>query len=82
MEAEMSTATLESKLSDPTTEKQPGTEKQPSPEKHEASKDAPKGGSGGGSGDGGKPKDAKPAPAPERKKAAKLSEDKIGRAHV
>jgi ribose-phosphate pyrophosphokinase len=64
MEAATSTVTLENK---------PG---ETSPEKPEGSKDAPKGGSGSGSGDGGKPKDAKPAPSPERKKPAKLSEDK------
>ena len=65
MEAGMLTATLEDKPSDVT-----GT--QPSPEKHEAGKDTPKGGSGESS----KGKEPKLAPAPERKKAAKLSEDK------
>ncbi|MGB8032142.1 MAG: ribose-phosphate pyrophosphokinase [Terracidiphilus sp.] len=64
MEAATSTVTLENK---------PG---EAGPEKHEASKDAPKGGSGSGSVDGGKSKEPKLAPAPERKKAAKLSEDK------
>jgi len=60
MEVEMSTATLENKPSET------------GPEKHDAGKDTPK----GGSGDGGKSKEPKLAPAPERKKAAKLSEDK------
>ncbi len=70
MEAATSTVTLENKPGET------GPEKQPGPEKHEAGKDAPKGGSGSGSVDGGKAKDARPTPAPERKKAAKLSEDK------
>jgi len=64
MEAATSTVTLENK---------PG---ETGPEKHEAGKETPKIGSGGGSGDGNKAKDARPAPAPERKKPAKLSEDK------
>jgi ribose-phosphate pyrophosphokinase len=66
MEAETLTATLENK---------PGEaiqEKQTSLEKSDGSKDAPK----SGSGDGGRGKDGKPAPSPERKKPAKLSEDK------
>jgi ribose-phosphate pyrophosphokinase len=66
MEAETSTVVLENKPGEATLEKQPG------PEKPEGSKDAPK----SGSGDGGRGKDGKPAPSPERKKAAKLSEDK------
>ncbi len=45
---------------------------EPSPEKPDGSKDAPK----GGSGEAGKGKDANKAPAPERKKSGKLSEDK------
>ncbi len=64
MDAATSTVTLENK---------PG---ETGPEKHEAGKETPKIGSGGGSGDGGKAKDARPTPAPERKKPAKLSEDK------
>jgi ribose-phosphate pyrophosphokinase len=70
MEAATSTVTLENKPSEAT------TEKQPSPEKPEGNKDTPKIGPSGGSGDGSKAKDAKPAPAPERKKPAKLSDDK------
>ncbi len=70
MEAEMSTATLENTPSEVTTEKRPGAGKP------EGSKDAPRSGSAGGSGDGGRVKDAKPTLASERKKAAKLSEDK------
>ena len=66
METGTLTVTLENKAGEAATEKQPG------PEKPEGSKDTPK----GGSGDSGKGKDAKPSPAPERKKAAKLSEDK------
>jgi ribose-phosphate pyrophosphokinase len=66
MEAETLTATLENKPGEATLEKQPG------PDKSEGSKDAPK----SGSGDSGRGKDGKPAPSPERKKAAKLSEDK------
>jgi len=66
MEAETLTATLENKPSETIPEKQPG------PEKSEGSKDAPK----SGSGDGGRGRDGKPTPAPERKKPAKLSEDK------
>ena len=66
MEAETLTATLENKPGEATLEKQPG------PDKSEGSKDTPK----SGSGDGGRGKDGKPAPSPERKKAAKLSEDK------
>jgi ribose-phosphate pyrophosphokinase len=61
VETGTSTVTLE--------EKNPG---QPAPDKPEGGKDAPK----GGSGDGSKGKDGKPAPAPERKKPGKLSEDK------
>jgi len=51
-----------------TPENKPG---ETNPEKPEGSKDTPKGGSGDGRG-----KDGKPTPSPERKKAAKLSEDK------
>jgi len=68
MEAEMSTATLEDKPGEPSPEKQPGTGKP------DGSKEAPKGGSGSGPAGDGKSRDAKPAP--ERKKPAKLSEDK------
>ena len=50
-------------------EKNPG---QPNPEKPEGGKDAPK----SGPGESPKAKDGKPAPAPERKKAGRLSEDK------
>ncbi|MGA2754150.1 MAG: ribose-phosphate pyrophosphokinase [Terracidiphilus sp.] len=64
MEADTLTATLETKPGEATPEKQPG------PDKSDGSKDAPK----SGSGDGSRGKDGKPAP--ERKKAAKLSEDK------
>src|SRR5579863_743903 len=73
MEAATSTVVLENKPGEAT------TEKQPSPEKHEGSKDTPKSPSGsgpsGGTGDG-KAREAKPSTAPDRKKAAKLSEDK------
>ena len=65
MEAGTSTVTQESKPGEPNPEKQPGPEKPDS-------KNAPK--SGGG--DGAKARDAKLTPAPERKKPAKLSEDK------
>ncbi len=74
MDAEMSTATLENKPSETGAEKQPGTEKQPGAGKSDGGKDAPKAGSA--IGDSGKGKDAKQAAAPERKKPAKLSEDK------
>jgi ribose-phosphate pyrophosphokinase len=65
MESGTLTVTQESKPGEPNPEKQPGTEKPDS-------KNAPK--SGGG--EGAKGRDAKPAPAPERKKTSKLSEDK------
>jgi len=50
-------------------EKKPG---EPSPEKPEGKQDGAK----SGSGESGKPKDANKAPSPERKKSARLSEDK------
>ena len=70
---------LENKPGERGPEKQLSPDKQPGSDKPEAGKDTPKSPSGsgpsGGSGDG-KPKDAKSSAAPERKKAAKLSEDK------
>jgi len=76
MEAETSTVTIENKPGEASQEKQTGPEKQLGPDKADGSKDAPKSGSGGGSGDGGRGKDGKPTPSPERRKPAKLSEDK------
>ena len=66
MDAGTLTVTLENKPGETNPEKQPGAEKS------DGSKDTPK----GGSADSGRGKDGKPTPSPERKKAAKLSEDK------
>jgi ribose-phosphate pyrophosphokinase len=71
METGTSTVTLEEKNPGQPTPGKPGPEN-PGSGKSEGGKDAPK----VGSGDGSKGKDARQAPALERKKPAKLSEDK------
>ena len=71
MEAGTSTVTVEDKAS---RKQNQAAEKQTGPERHEAGKDAAKRICGGR--DGGKSKERKLVPAPERKKPAKLSEDK------
>jgi ribose-phosphate pyrophosphokinase len=83
LQMETGTSTVIAEEKKPGEEKQPGQSDsgKPNPEKPnlgkpEGGKDAPQGGSGDAPKDGARAKDAKPAPAPERKKPSKLSEDK------